>query len=356
MLERSAMKRLIEPAEVAELVAYLCSPAADFITGTSIHARRRLDRQLTMSLMPAVRDFLELLAREAAAVEFEGPLVAARTGGLPPDEIAELEETKVVALRVRNLLARRRRREEELSALYDTANDLAGLRDIDAVLRAIVHRARTLLGADVAYMTLTDSGARRHRRCGSPTDRSRRASSGCGSAWAKGLGGLVSQTATPYVDRELSGRRVASGTPATSTPASARRARRDPRRAAAPRFQRDRRAVRGQPRGAPVRPRGGRAAGLARGARRRRDRHHPAARRDPHRAGRAVRGEHGDPGAQRLGGTGRRRARPDDGDRAARRRRRGRRGRRDRDVRRLPGRLRRAAGASRPARTATTPR
>jgi len=36
MLTRTAVKRLIEPAEVAELVAYLCSPAADFITGTSV--------------------------------------------------------------------------------------------------------------------------------------------------------------------------------------------------------------------------------------------------------------------------------------------------------------------------------
>ncbi|MDG4824400.1 3-hydroxybutyrate dehydrogenase [Asanoa sp. WMMD1127] len=36
MLARSAMKRLVEPAEVAELLAYLCTPAASFITGASI--------------------------------------------------------------------------------------------------------------------------------------------------------------------------------------------------------------------------------------------------------------------------------------------------------------------------------
>ncbi|MEU8241877.1 3-hydroxybutyrate dehydrogenase [Actinoplanes missouriensis] len=36
MLERAAIKRLIAPEEVAELVAYLCTPSADLITGASI--------------------------------------------------------------------------------------------------------------------------------------------------------------------------------------------------------------------------------------------------------------------------------------------------------------------------------
>jgi 3-hydroxybutyrate dehydrogenase len=36
MLEPVAVKRLIEPAEVAEAVAYLCSPAASFVTGSSL--------------------------------------------------------------------------------------------------------------------------------------------------------------------------------------------------------------------------------------------------------------------------------------------------------------------------------
>ncbi|AQZ71272.1 diguanylate phosphodiesterase [[Actinomadura] parvosata subsp. kistnae] len=141
--------------------------------------------------------FLELLAREASAVEFEGPIIQARASGADPATIEELERAKVEALKVRDLLKRRARREAELSALYDTAGDLAALRDLDAVLEAIVHRARQLLATDVAYMTLHDP--ERGDTYMRVTDGSISAKfRALRLAMGHGLGGLVAQTAVPY--------------------------------------------------------------------------------------------------------------------------------------------------------------
>lgn len=141
--------------------------------------------------------YLELLAREASAVEFEGPVLKARAEGASAQVIEELEQAKVAALKVRALLRRRARREAELSALYDTASDLAALRDLDAVLEAIVHRARQLLGTDAAYLTLhdPDKGDTYMRVTdGTISAKFRALRLGMGA----GLGGLVAQTATPY--------------------------------------------------------------------------------------------------------------------------------------------------------------
>lgn len=141
--------------------------------------------------------FLELLAREASAVEFEGPIIEARAAGADPAAIEELERAKVEALKVRDLLKRRARREAELTALYDTAGDLAALRDLDAVLEAIVHRARQLLATDVAYMTLHDP--ERGDTYMRVTDGSISAKfRALRLAMGAGLGGLVAQTAVPY--------------------------------------------------------------------------------------------------------------------------------------------------------------
>ncbi|HEY9375294.1 GAF domain-containing protein, partial [Streptomyces sp.] len=142
--------------------------------------------------------YLELLARGAAAEAYDRPALLARAGGAGPEALAELEEAKQLALRVRAELEGRRRREAELSALFETAHDLSGLRDLDAVLRAIVQRARSLLGTEVAYLSLNDPAAGdTYMRVteGSVSARFQQLRLGMG----EGLGGLVAQTARPYV-------------------------------------------------------------------------------------------------------------------------------------------------------------
>ncbi|MER8232563.1 helix-turn-helix domain-containing protein [Streptomyces sp. NPDC101490] len=142
--------------------------------------------------------YLELLARGAATEAYDRPVLLARAGGAGPEALAGLEEAKQLALRVRAELEGRRRREAELSALFATAHDLAGLRDLDAVLRAIVQRARALLGTEVAYLSLNDPAAGdTYMRVteGSVSARFQQLRLGMG----EGLGGLVAQTARPYV-------------------------------------------------------------------------------------------------------------------------------------------------------------
>jgi hypothetical protein len=142
-------------------------------------------------------EYFELLLDDAAAIAYERPLVRARAAGADSAELAELERVKLLALQVREAFAARRRRESELSALFDTANDLAALRGVDSVLTAIVRRARQLLGTDVSYLTLNDDARR---------DTYMRVTDGSVSArfqalrlpMGAGLGGLVAQRAAPY--------------------------------------------------------------------------------------------------------------------------------------------------------------
>ena len=144
-----------------------------------------------------VAEYLEMLLADVPAIEYERPLVLARAAGADPAEVAELARVKLLALRVREAFEVRRRRESELSALFDTAGDLAGRRSVDSVLTAIVHRARQLLGTDTAYLTLNDNGR---------GDTYMRVTDGSVSArfqalrlpMGAGLGGLVAQSAAPY--------------------------------------------------------------------------------------------------------------------------------------------------------------
>ncbi|MEV0187353.1 GAF domain-containing protein [Kitasatospora purpeofusca] len=146
---------------------------------------------------PALRRLLDLLASGAATEDFADVLADARRRGAPADVLGEIDDATWQALRVHRTLRQHRRREAELTALFDTAGDLAASRDLDSVLQAIVRRARMLLGTDTAYLTLPDEAA---------GDTYMRVTDGSVSvlfqtlrlSLGDGLGGLVAQSARPY--------------------------------------------------------------------------------------------------------------------------------------------------------------
>ncbi|MEU4445770.1 GAF domain-containing protein [Actinosynnema sp. NPDC050801] len=143
-------------------------------------------------------ELLDLLATDAGSERLAAVLPAARAAGVPDDELDRVARATEWALRIRRTLTAHRRREAELEALFDTANDLAGVRDPDAVLRSIVRRARLLLGADIAYLSMNEpgeSGTYMRVTDGSISALFQQVRLGMG----EGLGGLVAQTARPYV-------------------------------------------------------------------------------------------------------------------------------------------------------------
>ncbi|MQY10283.1 hypothetical protein SRB5_03900 [Streptomyces sp. RB5] len=137
-------------------------------------------------------ELLRLLREDAPAEVYHALLDRAPAGDR--EWLAPLVDD---ALRVRARLEEQSRHESELAALYETAGDLSSLRDLEAVLQAIVRRARALLGTDVAYLMLND--ARRgdtYMRVtdGIRTDAFKQTRLPLGA----GLGGLVAKDAVPY--------------------------------------------------------------------------------------------------------------------------------------------------------------
>ena len=141
--------------------------------------------------------FLDLLYDQAPRSAFDDLVAEAERAGLDDAAAARLRHEYDVALRLREMVARQRAREAELSALYATASDLTAIRDVDAILAAIVRRARQLLNADMTYLSLNDEaeGASYMKVTDgalTPEFRSLRLPLGTG------LLGLVAQTGAPY--------------------------------------------------------------------------------------------------------------------------------------------------------------
>ncbi|GGU37695.1 helix-turn-helix domain-containing protein [Streptomyces lavendofoliae] len=141
--------------------------------------------------------FLELLLKDADISAFDEVLAAARAAGEPAGRLAELEEERALALRLRERHLRHRRNEAELQLLNDTANDLASLRELDSILQAISDRARRLLECDLAYISLSDRGrgdSYIKAAAGNISGLLRELRLPVGS----GIGGIVARTGEPY--------------------------------------------------------------------------------------------------------------------------------------------------------------
>ncbi|MEU4194816.1 GAF domain-containing protein [Kribbella sp. NPDC026611] len=131
-----------------------------------------------------MQELLRLLAEDAP-----GPELARAAGD---DAVA-----RELVLRVRARMDASKKREAELTTLVDVARELASARDPGDVLDTIVHRTRSLIGVDVAYLTLYDEAR---------GDTYMRATDGSVSAdfqqlrlpVGAGLGGLVAKTYKPY--------------------------------------------------------------------------------------------------------------------------------------------------------------
>ena len=121
----------------------------------------------------------------------------AEVSGSTPEQLDALRAQHALAMRIHEQMERQRSREAELSALYETARDLTAIRDLDAILAAIVRRARQLLHADMTYLSLNDEleGASYMKVTdGALTPEFR----GLRLPLGTGLLGLVAQSGAPY--------------------------------------------------------------------------------------------------------------------------------------------------------------
>ena len=110
-----------------------------------------------------IRELIELLHQGASADEFARRLTL--LDALPSDDPDKpgLVETVRMAMAVRNRLELHQERERGLLAVIESAQDLSSRLDLQGLLKAIVSRARNLLGSDIAWLTIYDAAAEEFR-------------------------------------------------------------------------------------------------------------------------------------------------------------------------------------------------
>lgn len=100
-------------------------------------------------------ELVGLLHQGASADDFAQRLAAAEAQMESPAKAARVERVRM-AMAVRNRLELLQQREQGLLAVVESAQDLSSCLDLDELLRTIVRRARALLGADLAWLSILD--------------------------------------------------------------------------------------------------------------------------------------------------------------------------------------------------------
>lgn len=103
-------------------------------------------------------ELIDLLHQEAPADAFVARL--AQVEALPEDvaDKSRQVETVRMAMAIRNRLELWQQRESGMLAVIESARDLSGRLDLQELLRAIVSRARKLLGSQMAWLSAYDTG------------------------------------------------------------------------------------------------------------------------------------------------------------------------------------------------------
>lgn len=100
---------------------------------------------------------IALLHRGAGVEAFAGPLAQAEA---LPDAVAGktgLVELVRMAMALRNRIELHEQRERGMLAVIESAQDLSSRRDLQGLLRAIVQRARNLMGAHLCWLSVMDT-------------------------------------------------------------------------------------------------------------------------------------------------------------------------------------------------------
>jgi hypothetical protein len=129
----------------------------------SAMAIETVEHPASVDVVSAVATILEKIALGAQESEIAGLIERTRAAAPSPASSRDLERLKLHFNTVAQLVRDRGASERSLNLLIDTARDLSSTLSLQDLLRTIVSRARALVGANVAWLTLVDEDSGRLR-------------------------------------------------------------------------------------------------------------------------------------------------------------------------------------------------